>query len=314
VYIPALDGIEIARLIHSFFENWSLYFFEVLVACEFAELFVDEHNDWKKVRTISWDMTGPKYRVLFSLHSFIKIAGIASFALAIAMEFGAAETSASLDKVTDDDLAFSSKQTTAALKQAAEATRLGAKAEESNKNLGIDLEHEKQKTASSQKAESEARLALAQQVREQGPRWVPLAEASERLGKELSKFKQEIEVVTCGKPPGDNETYLTVETIIGPILGRNGAGWTITRLANENCNLAPYLTVIFNTKSNQETRDAANALAAGLHSVFPKLPETPIGLVPEMWVGMLSRMGPNGPYKVAFSHPNLVVLSIGAHP
>src|ERR1700726_1628966 len=99
-----------------------------------AEVFLQGDNDWKWQKITRWDMDGPRYRTLFSLHLFAKIAGLTCFALAIAMEFGAVNSSAALDKFTDDDLAFSRKQTLTALKQAgdanAEAGRLRVRADQ----------------------------------------------------------------------------------------------------------------------------------------------------------------------------------------
>jgi hypothetical protein len=125
VFIPALDNLESARVVHSFFENGSLYFFEALVFCELLELLMKKEHKWYKF--VEWRIAHPKPRTVFSLHSFIETAGLACFAVAIALEFGAANSTSMLEKITDDDLAFSRKQSFAALNKAGDANKEAAR-------------------------------------------------------------------------------------------------------------------------------------------------------------------------------------------
>jgi hypothetical protein len=153
VLIPAVDSVETARAARSFFEEWSLDFFWALIACELAEFIFHDSGRWTWRRITGWSIQGPEYQTIFSLHSFLTIAAIATFGIAVAGEVAASGMSDLLDKFTDSERSAAAKQIGASLIAAGTANKQSVA-------LRLDLEQEKQKTAKSEKESGDAQRAL----------------------------------------------------------------------------------------------------------------------------------------------------------
>ena len=245
MYTPAPDSLEAARVIHSFFENWSLYFFEALVGCELAELLAERCNDWKWQRVVTWGMTGPVYRTFFSLHSFIKVAGVACFAVAIFMEFGAISSSESLYRLTNEDLTEARRQITRAIE------------------ASVDAEKETEQ--------------LRERFIEIGPREVPIKAAAKQF-ETLRRFtSQRFRIAVCrvderrGVSVEDkiqDEVVGTVNALANVLV--KSAGWEHVRQPNalpgfafpdieRNCN-SERINVYTRERASDKTRVAGQAL------------------------------------------------------
>jgi hypothetical protein len=237
-----MDSLESARVVHSFFENGSLYFFEALVGCELLEVLMKKERKWHKYTELS--TVGPKARTLFSLHSFIEVAGVVCFAVAIALEFGAVSSTASLDKITDDDLTFSRKQTMLALTKSGDAMLEAAKLEKET-------------------------VALRNQLRTQENRAALLMEVSNRNRfAKIERFRgQKVEIAQCGRQ--DNEITMTVITLMTLLHLR---GWNVAP-NNPFVGCSTGLRVIVRHNASDPTLSAAKALGAVLKELGLMPPE-----------------------------------------
>jgi hypothetical protein len=217
-------------------------------------------------------------------------------------------------------IAFLNRKAEDAGKDAADANERSKVLEASNKQLGIDLESEKQKTARFEKEASDAQLALDKQVRIQGPRWRLLEEGTPRLSQGLERFNgQKAEIVICGTPNTtvDNETARVGDAIEQILNNPNGGSrWVINRRWDGACVRSPSLLVLVSLVAEGKIRDAAKAINDGLEEILPgsmsKVPITanPAGLPPNR--SNLTAVG--SAYVVAASNPDSVVILVGAHP
>lgn len=208
----------------------------------------------------------------------------------------------------------------------AEAQHGVVDAKNSASALSIELESEKQKTARFQKEADEARLALESRVRTQGPRYFLLRAAAPKLAVELSRFPgQQVAMLICGMYKTDRETLETwgsLANILGPdtVNGVKGAGWKSVR-GNpiwDKCGLSMQgISVIVSPESPKTTRDAAEALSAGLQSVLPPYNKNPWVLDPA-WTRQKVALGivldKDDPERLALENPGTIVVFIGEHP
>ncbi len=198
--------------------------------------------------------------------------------------------------------------------------------EASNKQLGIDLELEKQKTARFQKEADEARLTLENRVRTQGPRYFLLRGAAPKLARELNRFHgRRAALLICGMYKAERETLETwgsLANILGPDAanGVNGADWKMVR-GNpiwDKCALSMQgIAVMVSSESPKATRDAAEALSLWIASVLPPYNKNPAVLDPA-WIRQIMARGvgldKDDPQRLAIENPDTIVVFIGEHP
>ena len=206
--------------------------------------------------------------------------------------------------------------------------QFAVKLEEAHKaasEVGVSLEKEKQNTARFQKEADEARLALENRVRTQGPRYALLRANAPRLAKELSKFSgQRVTMRICGLYKTERETLETWGSLastlgIETVNGIKGAGWEITPGTNiwERCGLSMQgISVIISPESQKIALDAANALSEALASVLPPYNKNP-WVVDVDFAHMKMTRGISDatePERIALDNPGTIVVFIGEHP
>jgi hypothetical protein len=188
--------------------------------------------------------------------------------------------------------------------------------------LGIDLETEKQKTARFQREADAARLALSNQVKEQGPRWPLIRGAKQELVSVLSPFVgQRADIYISGPRILADEETMSTWGALADALGGDGAKWKLehgglTFAERDRRVLGIHIWV--STKAVARTAEAAKALAAELIKILP--PSSDRTLIPEDpdRIAMLeSKAFPpdkDAPYVLAARDPDLITIMIGAHP
>jgi hypothetical protein len=233
--------------------------------------------------------------------------------------------STQLQIISDSENAALGVKASEANERAGKALDQAKLLEASNKQLGIDLELEKQKTARFQKEADEARLTLENRVRTQGPRYFLLRGAAPKMAKELSRFHgQPAALLICGMYKTERETLETwgsLANILGPdtVNGVKGAGWKMVR-GNpiwDKCFLSMQgISVIVSSESPKATRDAAEALSIGLKSVLPPYNKNPWVLDPVWTRQKIARsfLDKDDPERLALENPDTIVVFIGEHP
>ena len=210
-------------------------------------------------------------------------------------------------------------------RKANDAGERAGKIESANKQLAIDLEHEKQNTARFQKEADVARLALETRVRTQGPRYFLLRSAASKLARELSRFAgQRAALLVCGMYRTDRETLETwgaLASILGPdtVEGVKGADWKMTR-GNplwDECHLSMQgIAVTVSSESPKTTRDAAEALSRALRRALPRYNNNP-AIVDPTWERhriSIVHVDKDDPARLVIEDPSLIVVFIGEHP
>lgn len=176
-----------------------------------------------------------------------------------------------LQRLSDQEVARAAAQAVAANERSSKTDERSKQLEASNKQLGIDLETEKQKTARFQKEADEARLALENRVKLQGRRAKILDENKTFFVEHLKRFApQPITVVECGAwgtpPPEQFELEQHILNWIGTT--PDGAGWNIGYVSYQRCSATTAGNMIWvNSKVNPNVLNAANALKAELNSI-----------------------------------------------
>jgi hypothetical protein len=234
--------------------------------------------------------------------------------------------SGTLQTISDEEVAKLTKK-------ANEADERSKKLEQSNRQLaivqsGLDmrLEAERQKTARFQKEANDARLALENRVRTQGPRYSLLRIAAPKLAREMSKFAgQRAALIICGIYRKERETLETwgeLANILGPetIKGVRGANWKMVRGDPiwDKCFLSMQgIAVMVSPESPKSTRDAAEALSKGLRNALPPYNNNPVVVKPWLMRQMIEQgvnVDKDDPARLATEDPNLIVVFIGEHP
>jgi hypothetical protein len=151
-------------------------------------------------------------------------------------------------------------------KEAGDARKRAGEAESTGKQLGVELELEKQKTARFQKEADVARLTLETNVRKMSPRYALVYEGRDQIISAANPFMgQKTEIQTCGRHQFD-EIALFVQSL-ADTLAR--AKWDIKR-TEAGC--SGYgrtgVSVAVNTESSESTITAAKSLAIVLEKLL----------------------------------------------
>jgi len=217
----------------------------------------------------------------------------------------------------------SEEQVAATKQKASEADERAKRVDGENKQLGIDLAKERQKTARFQKEADIARLALQKEVTTQGPRWRLIKDSTAELVKQLSPFAgQRISAYICGpRFSVDGETISTWGSLADILWGNAGANWKPEHDLTfwDKCAPLQGIQVIVGAISSKGTREAAEALSMGLLKTLPpssnKMPyvvDWDLAFINSLVAkGFLDK---DGPERLVVSDPNLVVVLIGSHP
>ena len=347
MYIPAADTLETARVIHSFLEWSAIGFFAGVVACDvFLHLMGDEEGfhveAWgarksqvtlcRRTLMFTW---WPACKSGLGVKGLLKTQSLVWFGLAIILEAAALPYSERIDELADRELSNSGKQIAAALaraggankeaglarKTAGESDERSKKLEGSNKQIGIDLEAEKQKTARFQRDADEARLALSSQIKEQGPRWRLLKQAREELVSALLPFSgQHVGLYIAGQQfPRDEETISTWAAL-AESLNSDGAKWKLEDggLTYTNDFPAQGIAVFVSTKASRRTTEAAETLNAKLRKILPQFSDRTLVRQDPDWFARIEAegfpQGKNTPHVRAANDSNLITVLIGSHP
>jgi hypothetical protein len=246
--------------------------------------------------------------------------------LVVAGIVGEYEFSSFISQHAEDLQRISDKELTAAIDTAGKAVERASKSDEHAKQLDIDLEAEKQKTARIQGEAYAARLALENRVHTQGPRYFLLRTAASMLSTEWSQFAgQKAALLVCGLYKTDRETLETWGTLantlgLETVAGVKGAGWKLVRPDPmwNRCGLSMQgIAVMVSSESPRSTRDAATALSTGLLSVLPPYNNNPSVIDPafvRLIIGNGIVLDKDDPERLTVESPDTVVVFIGEHP
>ncbi|HWZ30423.1 MAG TPA: hypothetical protein VNX18_03775 [Bryobacteraceae bacterium] len=209
-----------------------------------------------------------------------------------------------------------------AMSDASNARERAANVEASNKRFALDLEKEKQKTARFQKEADAARLALSNQVKEQGPRWRLLRAAKQELVNVLSAFSgQRVDIYISGPQILADEETMSTWGALAEALGTDGAKWKLEHggltFADRDRRVVG-IHVWVSTKAVARTAQAAKTLAGELVKILPPFSDRTLLPQDPDWIAMTESRGfaldKDAPYVLAARNPDLITIMIGPHP
>ena len=190
--------------------------------------------------------------------------------LVVAGIFGEYEFSSQISQNAGDLQRLSDTEVADARAVASKADDHAKSADASGKQLGIDLEVEKQKTSRFQKDADVARLALESQVGQASARYLLLNKGKDQFLKATVPFMgQKVELLSCRGLEKDNEAGLLLSSING--LLRFDAKWDVRQAVWETCGFGFGLSgvnVSVNEGSSASTMAAAEAVSIVLEKLF----------------------------------------------
>lgn len=231
--------------------------------------------------------------------------------------------SAHLQTISDSENAALSVKASGANERAGKAFDRATRAEASNKQLGINLEAEKQKTIAAQ-------LALSLQIASQGPRAKLIAASAQEMVRQLAPFAgQRVSLFVCGQQGVAEQETLDTWGAIANILddsvaGIAGAKWreipTNLNWAG-NCGAAKGLgqgvIVMVSKRASKGTMEAATILGRGLARALPPSPNKMLSLLDPDFSKLMVDRGlerKDAAWIVPALDPDLIAVLIGEHP